>query len=501
MIVRRRLLAAAAAVLSLPNTLVRDALAQPAPLRVRQNVRDFSQDAAKVAALRSGVARMKAVSRSSPDDPAGWTYWASIHGVTDAPPASLATIYAQCDHTWFDPPPHIATHFLSWHRAYLFFFEQTLKAAAAASGAPTPFELPYWNWYADGDLPPIFAQGDEATNPLWHPREAAGVDPSSLERDFFRQRALLPESVPGWRRSFTVPLELNPHGAVHGVVGGDMGFTATSARDPIFWLHHANIDRLWTSWIRQNSGQTNPGPSTDWGRSRFRFDLAGTMTARTSDITETETVLGYRYDNYQIGPPAAPVAAPASRAVRSVVGNPVAGATVSASPGGQARRAISRTPQVVLRDDIVAIDLKMTSGGRQGLAALARGTLSPQREAWVVLEDLRISQAARKGGFSYTVTVALPDRPDEDIRLAEINTFFLSMHGHRGQHRHGPDAPGERVDIALPLHDVLKALGVTDSGRLNAGLRVYFRPVHRMGQGPADPVAFGAVTLSTSSPP
>ena len=38
------------------------------------------------------------------------------------------------------------------------------------------------------------------------------------------------------------------HGAVHVWVGGTMGRIDWAAYDPIFWAHHANIDRLWARW-------------------------------------------------------------------------------------------------------------------------------------------------------------------------------------------------------------------------------------------------------------
>ncbi len=37
------------------------------------------------------------------------------------------------------------------------------------------------------------------------------------------------------------------HNHVHNAVGGDMD-TARSPNDPLFFLHHANIDRLWAQW-------------------------------------------------------------------------------------------------------------------------------------------------------------------------------------------------------------------------------------------------------------
>jgi tyrosinase len=53
------------------------------------------------------------------------------------------------------------------------------------------------------------------------------------------------------------------HGGVHIAVGGDNPQTAgqmageNSPADPLFWLHHANIDRLWAEWQKANPGK-NP---------------------------------------------------------------------------------------------------------------------------------------------------------------------------------------------------------------------------------------------------
>ena len=42
-------------------------------------------------------------------------------------------------------------------------------------------------------------------------------------------------------------LETILHNAAHLWVGGSMA-TATSPNDPVFFLHHANVDRLWARW-------------------------------------------------------------------------------------------------------------------------------------------------------------------------------------------------------------------------------------------------------------
>ena len=52
-----------------------------------------------------------------------------------------------------------------------------------------------------------------------------------------------------------VPLE-TPHNTLHDVIGGDngnMGSVTISAFDPIFWLHHCNMDRHYYTWMHNNT--------------------------------------------------------------------------------------------------------------------------------------------------------------------------------------------------------------------------------------------------------
>ena len=57
------------------------------------------------------------------------------------------------------------------------------------------------------------------------------------------------------RWEFEQVIEGNPHGHVHDMVGGDMGEVPTAAADPIFWVHHCHIDRLWAAWINAGAGR------------------------------------------------------------------------------------------------------------------------------------------------------------------------------------------------------------------------------------------------------
>jgi tyrosinase len=80
-------------------------------------------------------------------------------------------------------------------------------------------------------------------------------------------------------------------------MGGLMGDPSTAGLDPIFWLHHANIDRLWNRWA-DDSDNVPPGQSA-WRNQRYGFfDQAAAAQSLTSkDVLSTVQQLNYRYDD------------------------------------------------------------------------------------------------------------------------------------------------------------------------------------------------------------
>jgi tyrosinase len=151
-------------------------------------------------------------------------------------------------------------HFLTWHRMYLYFFERTVEKVVGK-----PFALPYWTYAKNNDgrrlLPPEFQHPKIGTkpNPLYFRErnedfvnDGLNTAEEASHRSAFAERTLLSSHS---RSGFSSQLEDTPHGSIHSAVGTTlgMGSFAMAARDPIFWVHHANIDRLWESW-------RNPGP-------------------------------------------------------------------------------------------------------------------------------------------------------------------------------------------------------------------------------------------------
>jgi tyrosinase len=97
--------------------------------------------------------------------------------------------------------------------------------------------------------------------------------------------------------TFSSSLEGTPHGAVHVSVGGWMAVVPQAAQDPIYWLHHANIDRLWTLWLARGGGRTDP-TTTSWLNRRFSFfNEGGTQVSMSAKQTlQSCQDLGYVYE-------------------------------------------------------------------------------------------------------------------------------------------------------------------------------------------------------------
>lgn len=250
-----------------------------ANVRTRKNIYCLNAGSPDVVSYCTAVAVMKA---RPAYDPTSWEAQRAIHYTFGVPPTS---IYDQCQHG--------TAFFLSWHRMYLYWFERIVRAASGNSS----FALPYWGYSPTGarNLPAPFRVPAANTNPLYDgtrnfasnngdPMPASLVDPgfALLELAFY---------------DFQSELENTPHSGVHtSGVGGNMQAVPTAALDPIFYLHHAQIDRLWGVWLAQGGGRANPTDSP-WLNNVFKFyNESGAVVNMTgAQIVNTANQLCYQY--------------------------------------------------------------------------------------------------------------------------------------------------------------------------------------------------------------
>jgi hypothetical protein len=167
--------------------------------------------------------------------------------------------------------------FLAWHRAYLYRFEQALQAID-----PT-VTVPYWDWVNEREIPPTML---DVTGIISQPRSPGSA--LFLPSEWTMNGVLNQDEYD----DFTTALEDGPHNGVHGWVRGDMSIQSVSPNDPLFWLHHANVDRYWYYWQQWNSSES-PALAGDDAIMDPWDDL-------TADSVKYCTDLDYTYDTWPI---------------------------------------------------------------------------------------------------------------------------------------------------------------------------------------------------------
>jgi tyrosinase len=93
--------------------------------------------------------------------------------------------------------------------------------------------------------------------------------------------------------SFTDAVEGDLHDNVHVWVGGDMAQVPVAAYDPIFWSHHAMVDRLWWLWQVRNGNGNMPPDLLDVVLAPFTFKVRDVLNinALGYDYAAAQTVV------------------------------------------------------------------------------------------------------------------------------------------------------------------------------------------------------------------
>ena len=273
------------------STLFDPSMLMAGPPFTRRDVGGLAASDPILVSYKKAIDAMKALPNQD-TNPLSWTYQAAIHGSFSGP---AHPAWATCEHgTLF---------FLSWHRMYLYWFERIIRKMSGDSS----WTLPFWNYESASEraLPMPF-RTPTTGNALYNSHRGAGwndtstpteLDPSAVDTSV----AFDPTNVAF--SDFSPSLEGTPHAAVHIAIDDWMGAFETAALDPIFWLHHCNIDRLWNAWLALGGGRTDPlGTSTedqDWQTRKFLFfdENGGQVHMTGCDILRAQEQLGYVYES------------------------------------------------------------------------------------------------------------------------------------------------------------------------------------------------------------
>ena len=458
---------------------------------VRRNVWDLG---AKWADPILWYARgVKAMQGRPITDRTSWKFYAAMHGMYQplwhalgylgaSPQLPSSTVikkfWKQCQHgSWY---------FLPWHRGYLLAFEANIRAAVVDLGGPANWALPYWNYFKSGQsaLPPAFRTPDwpdSGVNPLYIEQRygpnndsnvhvpLSEVDLQAMSEPHFT--GVSTGGSPGFGGVDTGfshggathgGIETQPHDWVHGLVGGSdpnppglpglMSDPDTAALDPIFWLHHANIDRLWASWNHSAATHKDPtasgwlnGPASVGQRAFVMPMPDGTTWKYTPGELEHLADLNYKYDD--LSPTGAGVA-PAA-----VGGVPVP-ADSNVELVGANEEAVTVRSTATSR---VRLDPQARSSVGATFAPAAAGSAAPDR-VFLNLENVR----GQSDASAFRVYVGVPDGENVDAH-PDLLAGSVAPFGVRKATQPDGEHAGQGLNFVLDITRIVDRLHAAGS--------------------------------------
>lgn len=399
----------------------------------RVNAFDPATGAPALRAYAEVVRRMKALPSS---DSRNWLNFAEIHN---------------------NFCPHGNWYFLPWHRAYLMALESVGRNLLGNAN----FALPYWDWTQNGQMPPQFFDrssalynatrtlkpGQSLCNLLSGP-DCEGIYGPSMVREVIRSRPFqnFGSTIPNGQNDTNVKwqrakgskdrLEYGPHDNTHGLIGGEMGSVPTSARDPIFYLHHANIDRFWSAWSECGGGAES---DTRWRNFTFpkNFPLAdgsSRFDVLVSSLLDT-TSLGYIYDDLRNLTSACMLGLNLDRKLlykTRVIGESKARQTVTLGKVSAAPVRLSRSLSMASLATGAQVDTQQREETR--IFAMIRGITIPTATDQSVRVFINLTEATKASDAHYVTSFG----------------FFGAHGGHEGH--------GTTMDLRIDLTEALQAL-------------------------------------------
>jgi tyrosinase len=323
--------------------------------------------------------------------------------------------------------------FLPWHRMFVYYFETIIRQVSGNNA----FTLPYWNYSVTGAnrgvVPPQFRMpNDPLFKSLYVSKRnalanqgkniAQGQPDDPLSLISLAQCTYGPS---GGKQGFNATLDGGLHGNVHVLTGNgqNMGSVPWAAGDPVFWMHHSNIDRLWASW--NAGGRKNLATPAFLAKTFVFADAAGhKVVAKIGDFLDIAK-LKYSYDHLEPVPKCPPI--------------------LAAVEAAAVERAAVKTP-IPLGPGPVRVALEPKPG-----VETAIGT--PGKRTYLVVKGL---QADVQPEVLYHVYLELPaggNAKREDLHVGILNFFDAVKHDH--------DAAGGQVfpkAVSFDVTDVVKNL-------------------------------------------
>jgi len=326
-------------------------------------------------------------------------------------------------------------HFLPWHRMFLFFFEQIIREVSGRAD----FTLPYWDYTSPDPLKRgiVPLQFRLSADPFWNVLYRA--DRTTLantgqridlaqptdQMDITATMASASYSNVGTVLGFCRSVDANIHGRIHVLVGNsnNMGAIPNAARDPLFWVHHAQIDRLWESW-NANYGGLNPATGT-WLNAPFTFAdrLGQPVSGRLRDFMSS-AVLGYGYDAL-VAPPPPPAPKKGGKRTTATTTTTRLAALAASTP----ERVASTSTMAEMGASPTRITLQRIAAAKQIAPVLGLAPATAPQRTYLVLTNLHTWKQPEVLYHVY-LGPARGSALNKNTYVGAINFFDAEFHDH-----------------------------------------------------------------------
>jgi tyrosinase len=459
---RRRFLRQAASSLALATLPMRTVLGQSQP-GSRLEWQTFRNTPA-YASFIDTIGRMRA--NADVNDPNSLAYWANTHAL-------------YC--------PHSRPYFLAWHRGFLALFERQLQTLSGNAS----LMLPWWNFYAAPMLPWEFTDAASG-NPLYSPRANAnirdGLSLAPFDASVFNFQR-------GSNNAFESLFEYAPHDACHNLMGGTM-ITMQAPLDPIFWIFHCNIDRLWHAWAYP-TGKGMPWVTDAYWSGNHQY-APNLFLPR--ELTWYPGRLSYDYNDVSV-PDALPPIALSTKLLK--VQTPVSdarAATLSVAPIAPRRmspaaKSLGGVGRFSLPEQSASARIRMDAASHRALHALRHALHSGAgnqgngnyRSLELVLDDVSLVNLGSFGGYFYQLYLNLPESsgaPHHGRLLGTLGPFEIAAAAHHG-----------RASLRFAASEALARLDPAELGQLT----VSFLRVNGANHPKGESVAIGEMRIEIST--
>lgn len=363
--------------------------------------------------------------------------------------------WADCTH---NGSTNASLNFLLWHRLYTWHLEKIVRELSGKKD----FAMPYWNYGGLQSVDNTMAK--EIRDPSSSLYEAARYSilnngkpmmPDQVRSIQLALNELKTNPRFGGDFGFSKKLEGAPHGFMHNLIGGGyanpketyynqiyqrnmsglMANVNSAGFDPVFWLHHSMVDRIWESWDASVYGRrpslaelkANPWPY------EFIAPNGDRITYTMEEVYKIVFNLDYRYDNLLYGSKTPLLAANESKAKTEI--------------------SLQDSKEKVIWEQKVGKTLGATPFAHKVNGKLAQNTnkmFTSEKNSIIVL-NLDVVVYKEPEDY-YTVYLHYPGKKDQYVG---VMTFFGVAHDHGMEENHAVSETGIKLNFSYYISDDL----------------------------------------------